>query len=65
MRWVRSEATRRPTRHEGTICFHPYTGGYAGQAQYLIEVLILEIRDRQPDINLGEIAVLYPGIPLR
>ena len=47
--------------HEGTIYFHPCTGGYAAQARYLIKELIPEIRERQPDINLGEIAVLYPA----
>ncbi|AXS39239.1 ATP-dependent helicase [Breoghania sp. L-A4] len=47
--------------HEGTIYFHPCTGGYAGQARYLIEELIPEIRERRPDIILGEIAVLYPA----
>lgn len=47
--------------HEGTIYFHPCTGGYAGHAQYLIEELIPEILDRRPGINLGEIAVLYPA----
>lgn len=47
--------------HEGTIYFHPCTGGYAGQAKHLIEKLIPEIRERLPDLNLGEIAVLYPA----
>jgi len=47
--------------HEGTIYFHPCTGGYAGQARHLIEELIPEIRERLPDLNLGEIAVLYPA----
>lgn len=47
--------------HEGTIYFHPCPGGYAGQARYLIEQLIPEIRARRPDLNLGEIAVLYPA----
>lgn len=47
--------------HQGTIYFHPCTGGYAGQARYLIEELIPEIRERRPEINLGEIAVLYPA----
>ncbi|AMK21716.1 ATP-dependent DNA helicase Rep [Sphingobium sp. TKS] len=47
--------------HEGTIYFHPCTGGYAGQARYLIEQLIPEIRARRPNLNLGEIAVLYPA----
>lgn len=47
--------------HEGTIFFHPCTGGYAAHARYLIEELIPEIRDRRPDLNLGAIAVLYPA----
>ncbi|EKV26578.1 ATP-dependent DNA helicase Rep [Caenispirillum salinarum AK4] len=47
--------------HEGTVYFHPCTGGYAEQARYLIEELIPEIRERRPDINLGEIAALYPA----
>lgn len=47
--------------HEGTIYFHPCSGGYATQARYLIEQLIPEIRERRPDIHLGEIAVLYPA----
>lgn len=47
--------------HEGTIYFHPCTGGYGGQARYLVEELIPEIRERRLDMNLGEIAVLYPA----
>lgn len=47
--------------HEGTIYFHPCTGGYAGQARHLIEQLIPEILARRPDLNLGGIAVLYPA----
>ena len=47
--------------HEGTIYFHPCTGGYAAQARYLIEQLIPEIRARRPDLNVGEIAILYPA----
>lgn len=47
--------------HEGTLYFHPCTGGYSGQASYLIEELIPQIRERRPDLNLGEIAVLYPA----
>lgn len=45
--------------HEGTIYFHPCTGSYAGQARHLITHLIPEIRARRPDLQLGEIAVLY------
>lgn len=47
--------------HEGTIYFHPCTGGYPSHARYLFEELIPEIRERRPDLNLGEIAVLYPA----
>lgn len=47
--------------HEGTIYFHPCTGGHAGHARYLVEELISEIRERRPGTNLGEIAVLYPA----
>lgn len=47
--------------HEGTLYFHPCTGGYSGQARYLIEELIPQIRERRPDLNLGEIAILYPA----
>lgn len=46
--------------HGGTIYFHPCTGGYSGQARYLMEQLIPEILARRPDLNLGEIAILYP-----
>jgi superfamily I DNA/RNA helicase len=47
--------------HEGTIYFHPCTGSYAGQAHHLIEQVIPEIRERRPDLGLGEVAVLYPA----
>lgn len=47
--------------HEGTIYFHPCTGSYAGQARHLIEQLIPEIRERRTDLDLGEVAVLYPA----
>jgi DNA helicase-2/ATP-dependent DNA helicase PcrA len=47
--------------HEGTIYFHPCTGGYGGQAQHLIEKLIPEIQQRRPGLNLSEIAILYPA----
>jgi DNA helicase-2/ATP-dependent DNA helicase PcrA len=45
--------------HEGTVYFHPCTGGYAGQAEYLIGELIPEILARRPDTDLGQIAILY------
>lgn len=45
--------------HEGTVYFHPCTGGYPGQAEYLIGELIPEILARRPDTDLGQIAILY------
>jgi superfamily I DNA/RNA helicase len=48
-----------PGAHQGTVYFHPCTGGYGGQANHLIEVLIPEILARRPDIDLGQIAILY------
>ncbi|WP_395495697.1 ATP-dependent helicase [Acetobacter sp. KSO5] len=47
--------------HGGTIYFHPCTGGYPGQARYLMEQLIPEILARRPGLNLSEIAILYPA----
>lgn len=47
--------------HGGTIYFHPCTGGYPGHAQYLMEQLIPAILARRPDLNLAEIAILYPA----
>lgn len=47
--------------HRGTIYFHPCSGGYSGQAQYLMKQLIPEIIARRPGLNLSEIAILYPA----
>lgn len=47
--------------HEGTIYFHPCTGSYEGQARHIVEQLIPEIQKRHPNLDLGEIAVLYPA----
>ncbi len=47
--------------HKGTIFFHSLIGSYSEQARYLIEELIPEILARQPDLTLGQIAVLYPA----
>lgn len=46
---------------EGTIYFHPRTGDYADHAEYLFTTLLPEIRDRHPDLRLGDIAILYPA----
>lgn len=47
--------------HEGTVFFHPCSGGPRGQARFLIDHLIPEICERRPDLNLGEIAIVYPA----
>lgn len=47
--------------HEGTIYFHPCTGGYSGQAHLVVKQLIDEACERRPDLERSEIAVLYPA----
>lgn len=46
---------------EGKIYFHPCYSSYSNQATYIMEQLIPEIQKRWPNINLGEIAILYPA----
>lgn len=46
---------------EGTIYFHPRPGGYEQHAAYLFSTLLPEIQARMPDLNLGDIAILYPA----
>lgn len=45
---------------EGTIYFHPRNGQYEHHAAYLFSDLLPEIQERLPDLNLGDIAILYP-----
>lgn len=45
----------------GTIYFHPLTGTYETQADFIFETIIPEAINRQPDLRLGQIAVLYPA----
>jgi DNA helicase-2/ATP-dependent DNA helicase PcrA len=47
--------------HKGTVYFHPCTGGYTSQAPHLIHNLIPTIQARRPDLDAGQIAVLYPA----
>lgn len=47
--------------HKGTIYFHPCTSRYSNHARYVFEELIPEIRERWPNVGLGEIAILYPS----
>ncbi len=46
---------------EGTIYFHPRNGQYAQQADYLFSTLLPGIQRRLPDLQLGDIAILYPA----
>jgi len=46
---------------EGTIYFHPRPGGYEQHAAYLFSTLLPEIQERLPDLEHGDIAVLYPA----
>jgi DNA helicase-2/ATP-dependent DNA helicase PcrA len=44
---------------QGTIFFHPRDGGLTEQAEYLFTTVIPEIEARLPDIERGDIAILY------
>jgi superfamily I DNA/RNA helicase len=46
---------------EGTIFFHPRTGGYEQQAAYLFSTVLPEAIERIPELKLGRIAILYPA----
>lgn len=46
---------------EGKIYFHPRTGGYEQQAEYVFSSLIPQSMARAPELTLGQIAILYPA----
>lgn len=46
--------------HQGTIYFHPRPGTYAAQAGYLFETILPDVMGRIPDLEIGDIAILYP-----
>jgi len=46
---------------EGTVFFHPLNGNYDGQAEYVFDSLIPDAMARLPDLQLGEVAILYPA----
>jgi superfamily I DNA/RNA helicase len=46
-------------REPGTIDFYECPGGIAHQASIIVEELIPRIRERDPNLTLGQIAVLY------
>lgn len=45
---------------EGTIYFHSRPGTYENHADLIFSTLLPEIQTRLPDLNFGEIAILYP-----
>lgn len=47
--------------HEGLIDWHECPGGIEEQADYICTTLLKEITSRNPDVTLGDIAVLYPA----
>jgi superfamily I DNA/RNA helicase len=46
---------------EGTIFFHPQPGSYQEQAEYLFSTVLQEVMERIPDLQLVQIAILYPA----
>jgi hypothetical protein len=46
---------------EGTIYFHPRDENYDGQAQHLFDTILSAVRERNPEVTLGRIAILYPA----
>lgn len=46
---------------EGTVFFHPQNGNYDGQAGYVFDTLIPDAMARLPNLQLGEVAILYPA----
>lgn len=46
---------------EGTVYFHPLQGRYEAQAEYVFDKLLPEALERHPDLQLGDVAILYPA----
>ncbi|WP_292585001.1 ATP-dependent helicase, partial [Mesorhizobium sp.] len=46
---------------EGDVYFHPRSGGYDQQARYVLDTILPAIQERQPDIGIGDIAIIYPA----
>ena len=44
---------------EGTIYFHSSKQDYAAQANYLFTSILPDVMDRVPDLELGQVAILY------
>ncbi|WP_093097188.1 ATP-dependent helicase [Shimia aestuarii] len=46
---------------EGTVYFHPLQGRYEAQAAYVFDTLLPEALERHPNLQLGDVAILYPA----
>lgn len=46
---------------EGTVYFHPQTRNLEGQAVQVFKTTIVDIAQRRPDLEAGDIAILYPA----
>ncbi|MBM1556207.1 ATP-dependent helicase [Sulfitobacter mediterraneus] len=46
---------------EGEVHFTPCTNGYEGQARHLFEVLLPQLLQLNPELEIGQIAILYPA----
>ena len=45
----------------GTVYFHPLQGRYEVQATYVFDTLLPAALERYPDLQLGDVAILYPA----
>ncbi len=46
---------------EGTIYIHPCNGQYPQHADFFFSTILPDIQSRVPDLQLGDIAILYPA----
>ncbi|WP_082023076.1 ATP-dependent helicase [Leisingera sp. ANG-S5] len=46
---------------EGTVYFHPLQGSYETQAAYVFDTLLPDAMARLPDLQYGDVAILYPA----
>jgi DNA helicase-2/ATP-dependent DNA helicase PcrA len=44
----------------GVVYFHPMTGSYENQALEVFREILADIDNRDPDLKLGDIAIVYP-----
>ena len=46
---------------EGTVYFHPLRESYEAQASNVFDMLLPQALERIPDLQLGDVAILYPA----